>query len=211
MEIHSIGKFLKGHVRGGDVVLIEYPSAYPFEDLVWGEIIPEISHDNQIVVDDFFGIGDLSFRNYIRKISPKDYRRIIEITKHIKVIKIGPGRASYGSIVDEIPLTYEISEFMKNYYDAIRKALVDSIKPLYFLSFGLSEYFYFGKERAIQAILFSRSNLPVEDWTSIYLINKNLVEMPQLAILEDISAWIIDINQEEEYIVKIKKGNGEKK
>jgi len=205
MEIHSIGKFLKGQVRGGDIVLIEYPSAYPFEDLVWGKIIPEISH---VVIDDFFGIGDLSFRNYIRKISPKEYRKIIEITKHIKIIKIGPGRASYGSIVDEIPLTYEMSEFMKNYYDAIRKALVESIKPLYFLSFGLAEYFYFGKERALQAILFSRSNLPVEDWTSIYLINKDLVEKPQLAILEDISAWILDINQEEEkYIIKIKKGS----
>ncbi|AHF80895.1 DUF257 family protein [Thermococcus paralvinellae] len=208
MRIHSIGKFLKSQVRGGDVVLIEYPSAYPFENLAWGEIIPEISHDTQTVVDDFFGIGDLSFRNYIRRVSPKEYRKIIDITKHIKVIKIGSGRASYGSIVDEIPLTYEISEFMKNYYDAIRKALVDSIKPLYFLSFGLAEYFYFGKEKAIQAILFSRSNLPVEDWTSIYLINKTLIEEPQLAVLEDISAWILDITQEEgEYIIRLKKGS----
>ncbi|NJE08060.1 biotin synthase [Thermococcus sp. M39] len=206
MEIHSIEKFLKGQVRGGDIVLIEYPSAYPFEDLVWGKIIPEISQDNQIVIDDFFGIGDLSFRNYIRKVSPKQYKKIIEITKHINVIKIGPGRASYGSIIDEIPLTYEISEFMKNYYDAIRKALVDSIKPLYFLSFGLAEYFYFGKEKALQAILFSRSNLPVEDWTSIYLINKDVIEKPHLAILEDISAWILDIDKEEgKYTIRIKK------
>ncbi len=206
MEIHTIEKFLKSYARGGDVVLIEYPSAYSFEDLVWGRIIPEISHDNQIVIEDFFGIGDLSFRNYIRKISPKEYRKTIEITKHIKVIKIGPGRASYGSLVDEIPLTYEISEFMKNYYDAIRKALADSIKPLYFLSFGLGEYLYFGKEKALQAILFSRSNLPVEDWTSIYLVNKDIIEKPQLAILEDISSWILEIIPEKEgYEITVKK------
>jgi len=207
MEGSQLEEFLKRKIREGDIVLIEYPSRYPLEKLVWGKIIPELSHGNQIIIDDFFGIGDLTFRNYIRTVPPKEYKELIEIAKSLKVIKIGPGMGSYGTIIDEIPLTYEVPEFMKNYYDAIRKASSSAIKPVYFITFGLAEYLYFGKEKGLQVILFSRSNLPVEDWTSIYFINKDVIQNEVLAILEEISPWVIDVvEKENEYKIEIKKG-----
>lgn len=207
MEGSQLEEFLKRKIREGDIVLIEYPSRYPVEELVWGKIIPQLSYSNQIIIDDFFGIGDLTFRSYIRTVPPKEYKELIEIVKNLKVIKIGPGMGSYGTIIDEVPLTYEVPEFMKNYYDAIRKASSGAIKPVYFITFGLAEYLYFGKEKGLQVILFSRSNLPVEDWISIYFINKDAIQKEVLAILEEISPWIVDVVEEgDEYKLEIRKG-----
>lgn len=192
----SIKSVIRKEIQTGDVVIIEYPSGYPMEEIVWGEVIPEISKENTVLIDDFFGIGDLMFRNYVRRLEPPEYKKIFKIVKNIKVVKIGPGRASYGKIVNEIPITYETQIFLDNYYLSINKIMKESIKPLYFVSIGVSEYIYFGKEKALQTLLTTRSFLPVEDWSSIYFLNKDMLSKEALAIMEDMASHVIDIKRE---------------
>jgi len=195
---------IQKEIQTGDVVIIEYPSGYPMEEIVWGEVIPEISRENTVLIDDFFGIGDLMFRNYMRRLEPPEYRKIFKIVKNIKVVKIGPGRASYGKIVNEIPITYETQIFLDNYYLSINKIMKESTKPLYFVSIGVSEYIYFGKEKALQTLLTTRSFLPVEDWSSIYFLNRDMLPKEALAIMEDIASHIIEIKREGEPVLKKK-------
>jgi hypothetical protein len=195
MEVGSLAEFLKKHSTLGDFILVEYPSFYPLGDLVWGEIIPSFSsHD--ILIDDFFGVGDLLFRDYLRKSSPQKYKEVMESTKRIKAIRIGPGRTSYASIVEEIPLTYEISEFMKSYYDALMKLSSHSAKVEYSITFGISQYIYFGKDKALRAILFTRSTLPFEDWTSIYFVNSDILDKQQIAVLRELASNSVRIQKE---------------
>ncbi|WP_293257855.1 DUF257 family protein [Palaeococcus sp. (in: euryarchaeotes)] len=200
----SIKNVIQKEIQTGDVVIIEYPSGYPMEEIVWGEVIPEISRENTVLIDDFFGIGDLMFRNYMRRLEPPEYRKIFKIVKNIKVVKIGPGRASYGKIVNEIPITYETQIFLDNYYLSINKIMKESTKPLYFVSIGVSEYIYFGKEKALQTLLTTRSFLPVEDWSSIYFLNRDMLPKEALAIMEDIASHIIEIKREGEPVLKKK-------
>lgn len=200
----SIKNVIQKEIQTGDVVIIEYPSGYPMEEIVWGEVIPEISRENTVLIDDFFGIGDLMFRNYMRRLEPPEYKKIFKIVKNIKVVKIGPGRASYGKIVNEIPITYETQIFLDNYYLSINKIMKESTKPLYFVSIGVSEYIYFGKEKALQTLLTTRSFLPVEDWSSIYFLNRDMLPKEALAIMEDIASHIIEIKREGEPVLKKK-------
>ena len=200
----SIKNVIQKEIQTGDVVIIEYPSGYPMEEIVWGEVIPEISRENTVLIDDFFGIGDLMFRNYMRRLEPPEYRKIFKIVKNIKVVKIGPGRASYGKIVNEIPITYETQIFLDNYYLSINKIMKERTKPLYFVSIGVSEYIYFGKEKALQTLLTTRSFLPVEDWSSIYFLNRDMLPKEALAIMEDIASHIIEIKREGEPVLKKK-------
>ncbi|MCD6560108.1 biotin synthase [Thermococci archaeon] len=203
-DMVSIKNVIQKEIQTGDVVIIEYPSGYPMEEIVWGEVIPEISRENTVLIDDFFGIGDLMFRNYMRRLEPPEYRKIFKIVKNIKVVKIGPGRASYGKIVNEIPITYETQIFLDNYYLSINKIMKESTKPLYFVSIGVSEYIYFGKEKALQTLLTTRSFLPVEDWSSIYFLNRDMLPKEALAIMEDIASHIIEIKREGEPVLKKK-------
>ncbi|AIF68484.1 hypothetical protein PAP_00185 [Palaeococcus pacificus DY20341] len=200
-----IRELFQKDVQMGDVLLIEYPSNYPIEDLVWGEIIPEIAESSLVLIDDFFGVGDLMFRNYVRKLSPSEYKRFFKIVKKIKVVKIGPGRASYGEIINEIPVSYDTHDFLNNYYMSINKVAKTQTKPLYFISIGISEYLYFGKEKALQTLLITRSYLPIEDWASIYLINKDMLGKEAVALLEELASWVVDISGEEEFKVNLKK------
>ena len=89
----SLTQLLKTHVTAGDFVVVEYPSLYPLENLVWGELIPSLSN-HEILIDDFFGVGDLLFRDYIRKSPPEKYKALMESTKRIKAIRIAARRAS---------------------------------------------------------------------------------------------------------------------
>ncbi|WP_461866453.1 DUF257 family protein [Thermococcus sp.] len=192
MEIKSLRDYLLREIWRGGIVLVEYPSNYPIEDFVWGTLLPTIS-EQEIIVDDFLGIGDLTFRNYLRKESGKGYKTVLDTIKNIKIIKIGPGRGSYGNVINEIPLTYDTQEFMDRYYNCLKRLVVEFGKPAYFLTFGLAEYLYFGGEKAIRTILTLQSVLPIEDWTSIYFINKDLIDRNHLAILEEISSSVLEI------------------
>ncbi|USS40645.1 DUF257 domain-containing protein [Thermococcus aggregans] len=198
METTSLAQFLRTHVSAGDLVIVEYPSTYPLENLVWGELVPSLS-GHEILIDDFFGVGDLLFRDYIRKSPPEKYKLLMELTKRIKAIRIGPGRTSYASIVEEIPTTYDIPEFMKNYYDALTKISSPSTKIEYLMTLGISQYVYFGGDRALRAILFTRSMLPFEDWTSIYFVNSDIMNKQQIAIFRELASKVIKVKKEEHH------------
>lgn len=195
MEVNSLTEFLKIHATPGDFILIEYPSLYPLETLIWGELIPSIS-GSEILIDDFFGVGDLLFRDYLRKSSPEKYKSLMESTKKIRAIRIGPGRTSYASVVEEMPVTYEISEFMRNYYNALMKLFSPSTKVEYSITLGISQYIYFGRDKALRAILFTRSTLPFEDWTSIYFVNNDILDKQQIAVLRELASNSVRIQKE---------------
>ncbi|WP_048058196.1 DUF257 family protein [Pyrococcus yayanosii] len=198
----QVGKIIMDKIRNGDVVLIEYPSTFPSHRLLWETLIPELAEGFDIVIDDFFGVGDLLFRAYIRRITAEEYKKIMDIVGSVKVVKIGPGKVSYGRLVEEIPLTYDVSEFIKLYYPSIRKVISKASKKVVFITVGLSEYLYFGGDKALQTILFSRSSLPIEDWTSIYLLNTSLVPAQALAALEEISPLIISSEPSGKVVIK---------
>ncbi len=193
MEIKSLRDYLLHEIWRGSTVLVEYPSNYSIGDFVWGTLLPSIPEGEQVIVDDFFGIGDLTFRNYLRKESGERYKTLLNALRNIKLIKIGPGRGSYGTVINEIPLTYDTQEFMDRYYSCLKRLVTEFGKPAYFFTFGLAEYLYFGGEKAIRTILTLQSVLPIEDWTSIYFINGSLMDSRHLAILEEISSSVLEI------------------
>lgn len=175
MKPKYIDKMVIDKIRNGDVAIIEYPSTFPIHEFLWGDLIPVLIDNFEIVIDDFFGLGDVLFRTYLRRIPPKRYPEVMEkIMGKIKAIKIGPGKISYTGTIEEIPLTYDLSEFIKLYYPGIREILTKSSKRVIFITVGLSEYLYFGGNEALKTVLLSRSILPIEDWTSIYLLNVDL-------------------------------------
>ena len=203
MEVSPILEFLKKNVSLGDFVIVEYPSSYSLAKLLWGGLIPEIPQE-EVLIDDFFGIGDLLFRDYLRKASPEEYKKAIEATKKIRAIRIGPGRTSYASIVEEIPITYNVSEFMRSYYNALMNLFSVSAKVEYSITVGISQYLYFGGEKALRAILFTRSTLPFEDWSSIYFVNSDILDEKQLAVLRELASWQLKIEKEEgTYRIKV--------
>ncbi len=194
MEMGTLRDYLLREIWRGSNVLVEYPSNYPIEDFVWGRFIPAIPKEEQVIVDDFLGVGDLTFRNYLRKESGKRYKALIDAIRNIKIIKIGPGRGSYGNVINEIPPVYDAQEFLDRYYGCLKRLVTEFGKPAYFLTFGLAEYLYFGGEKAIRTILTLQSVLPIEDWTSIYFINRTLIDAKHLAMLEEISSSVLEIS-----------------
>ncbi|AMM54332.1 DUF257 family protein [Pyrococcus kukulkanii] len=192
MEHDIIAKMIIDEIKNGDIAIIEYPSTFPAHELLWDNLVMSFIKEFEVVIDDFFGVGDILFRTYIRRVSPEKYKRVMEsIVGNVKAVKIGPGKISYSEIVEEIPLTYDLSEFIKLYYPGIREILAKSSKRVIFITVGLAEYLYFGGERALETILLSRSVLPIEDWTSIYLLNLDLAPEKSVAALEEISPLVI--------------------
>ncbi|WP_048150228.1 DUF257 family protein [Palaeococcus ferrophilus] len=202
----SIAELLREEMKSGDSLLIEYPGGYPIEDLLWGQVMPAILQKGMVLVDDFFGVGDLMFRNYVRKLPASEYKTLLRGIRNISVIKIGPGQASYGKILVQVPLTYDSEAFLDSYYGAIRESLRTQDKPLYFVSLGVSEYIYFGKEKALQTLLVTRSSLPIEDWASVYLLNTDLVNGSALALMEELSSWVLEVWGKEGSTINLKKG-----
>ncbi|HDG63983.1 MAG TPA: biotin synthase, partial [Thermococcus sp.] len=100
------------------------------------------------------------------------------------------------SVVEEMPVTYEISEFMRNYYNALTKLSSPSTKVEYSITLGISQYIYFGGDKALRAILFTRSMLPFEDWTSIYFVNRDILDKQQIAVLRELASKSIKIKKE---------------
>ncbi|AFK23353.1 DUF257 family protein [Pyrococcus sp. ST04] len=204
MERNLIGKMILDEIKNGDVAIIEYPSTFPVHELLWDNLILNFIEEFEVVIDDFFGIGDIMFRTYIRRVSPEKYKMIMEnVVGNVKAVKIGPGKVSYSEVIEEIPLTYDLSEFIKLYYPGIREILAKSSKKVIFLTVGLAEYLYFGREKALETIILSRSVLPIEDWTSVYLLNIDLAPEKSVAALEEISPLVIYVSNKG---ILVKKG-----
>ncbi len=190
----------------GDRVLLEYESKIPISQIVWRYITHYILEDEPTIIFDFYGIGDITFRNYLRSISGKEYRRLIESKKNIYIFKIGPGGASYGEVVGQEKVYTGTENFLKVYYTMIQRALSLPRKPKYAVVFGISEYLYFTGSSGLFNLINVISTIPIEDWTTIVLINIDVVDEKQRAILEEISSWVVRLKEEGCEIIK--GGNG---
>ncbi|ASJ05886.1 DUF257 family protein [Thermococcus pacificus] len=195
MDTSTLKKYLLGKANRGDSVLIEYESTYPVEGFSWGFLIPALLERNGVVVADFFGVGDLLFRNYIRRVSGREYSRTIELMRNIKVVKIGPGSASYGGVFEEITPTYEPSTFLKNYHTIISKMSRLPSKPEYVVTFGLGHYIHFGDDDAIRSLITAVSTIPTEDWVGVHFINEGVMRREHLAMLEGISSMVFHVSE----------------
>ncbi|NJE05225.1 biotin synthase [Thermococcus sp. M36] len=189
-------EYLFGKINRGDIVLIEYPSLYPIEEFSWGFVIPLVTERDGAAVGDFFGVGNILFKNYVRRLSGKKYRELIEMIKRIKVVKIGPGSISYGEVIEEVVPTYSVQSFLKNYYSVINRIGHLPTKPGYFLTFGLGHYIHFGGSDAMKAILTGLSTIPMEEWATIHFINEDLISREHLAMLEEISSVVFYVSNE---------------
>ncbi|WP_297476946.1 DUF257 family protein [Thermococcus sp.] len=187
----------------GEFLLIEYEPTFNVEDFSWGLLMPALLKEGPTVVADFFGVGAITFRNYTRRASGEEYSRIIDLTKGIKVIKVGPGSASYGELIEELAPAYEAQTFLRNYHSLIGRVSRLPVKPRYLVTFGLGHYVHFGGDAAILAILTAVSTLPVEDLLSVHLINRDVIRRDHLAILEGLASAVFELSSEG---VKIRKG-----
>ncbi|ASJ13082.1 MULTISPECIES: DUF257 family protein [Thermococcus] len=203
METSVFEKYLFGRAERGDTVLIEYPPTYPLGKFSWGFLIPSLIERGGVVIGDFFGIGDLLFRNYIRRVSGKEYSDIIELIKKIKVVKIGPGSASYGEVIEEVVPVYDSHSFLKNYHTVVNRMTHSPTKPEYFVTFGLSHYVHFGGDEAMKAIMTGISTIPMEDWVGIHFLNVDVLSRVHLAMLEEMASIVFQLSDEE---VIVKKG-----
>ncbi|NJE85151.1 biotin synthase [Thermococcus sp. CX2] len=196
MDTTVFETYLFGKAQKGDIVMVEYPSVYPVEEFSWGLLIPMLVDRGVVVIGDFFGVGDLMFRNYIRRISGREYSRIIEIIKKIKVVKVGPGSASYGEVIEEVVPVYDSHSFLKNYHMVVNRMANCPAKPDYVLTFGLAQYIRFGGDEAMKAILTSISTIPMEDWIGIHFVNVDILSPEHLAMLEEVSSIVFYISKE---------------
>ncbi|NJE04427.1 DUF257 family protein [Thermococcus sp. MV11] len=205
MDTPIFEKYLLGRASRGDTILIEYKPSYPVEDFSWGILLPALAGRYGVVVADFFGVGDVLFRNYARRISGREYSRVIELIKRIKVVKIGPGSASYGEVIEEVVPAYDPQTFLKNYHAVIGKMSRSPVKPEYFVTFGLSHYIHFGGDEAVKSILTGISTIPMEDWVGIHFINKDVLRKEHLAMLEEIASMVFQVSEEG---LKVRKEGG---
>lgn len=196
MDTSVFEEHLFGRAERGDTVLIEYSPTYPLGKFLWSFLMPRLIERGSVVIGDFFGIGDIIFRNYIRGISGKEYSGVIELIKEIKIVKIGPGSASYGEVIEEITPTYDSHGFLKNYHTIINRMAHSPTKPGYFITFGLAHYLNFGKDNAVKALLTSISTLPMEDWVGIHFINVDVLEEYQLAMLEEVASMVFYLTED---------------
>ncbi len=203
MNVSSFGTYLLGRARRGDMIILEYPSTYPMERFSWGVLIPALMGKRNVVVVDFFGIGDVMFRNYVRGISGGEYSKTLEMIKELKVIKVGPGGGSCGEVIDEIVPTYEPQSALKSYHSVINRLVNSPTKPDYMVTFGLAMYLRFGGDGAIRSLLTGLSTLPVEDWAWVHLVNRNALPDETMAIIEEVSSMIFELSGDE---VTVKKG-----
>ncbi|ASJ10013.1 biotin synthase [Thermococcus sp. P6] len=190
-------------IRRGDNVIIEYGSSYPVEMFSWGFLVPALVERNGITVVDFFGVGSILFRNYVRKVSGSEYSRIIEFLKKIKVIKVGPGTVGYGEVIDERIPVYDPQTFLREYYAIVNRITRFPMKPGYLVTFGLSHYVHFGGDKAVKSLITGLTTIPMEDWVSVHLLNVDVLEPTHLAMLEEMAPVVFQLSDEG---VTLKKG-----
>ncbi|WP_456367307.1 DUF257 family protein [Thermococcus sp.] len=172
----------------GDMILIEYKSSEPIERFSWGELIPSLSNYGVVVVD-FYGIGEILLRKFIRK-SGKEYALILDALRDIKVVKVGPGAVSYGELLTEVSPSYDPQIFLKHYYSIMTRISRLPKKPRYMIVFGLSHYIHFEPDSSMKALLTAVSSIPAEDLVKIVLVNKEILNEAQLSLLREVSTIV---------------------
>ncbi|WP_456366214.1 DUF257 family protein [Thermococcus sp.] len=201
---------LLGILEPGDRALIEYDPKAPVELLLWRDVVPQIVDESSLLVVDWYGIGDVLFRNYLRKAPGKEYQFLIEAKKKVYVFKVGPGHPSYGQKIGEEKVYTDPEDFMRAYYWMIRKAVNLPQKPRHLLILGLAEYVYFAGPQGLQNIIQVTSAIPVEDWITIVPVNRRVLSAAELGILEDIASHIAEFSGEEMRILKGGRGSEER-
>lgn len=173
-----------------DKLLLEYRSLEMIEDFIWGRLIPELIEESTVLVVDVYGVGDVLFRNHIRKAKISEYKPLIQAKKRIYVFKLGPGNPSYGNIVGEDKLRLNPDDFLKEYHWMIRKVLNLPEKPKFLAVFGISEFLLFHGKNALKNIIHTASALPVEEWVTIIPLNVSAVQDEFIAVLEEFSTHV---------------------
>lgn len=189
-------------LQPGDRVLVEYTPDITLRDLEWKEIMRSFVKDGTVIVFDFYGIGDIMFRNYLRTLAGRDYRGLIEAKRNIHVFKFGPGGASYGQLAAEEKVYSDTESFLRSYYSMIRRTLNLPQKPKYSFIFGLAEYLYFTGKSGLYNILHATSTIPLEDWVTFVFLNTEAVGHFERAILEEISSWVLVLKKEGVEVIK---------
>ncbi|WP_297421476.1 DUF257 family protein [Thermococcus sp.] len=205
MDVYALCRYLLGKANRGDTVIVEYEPYYPVEDFSWGLLMPLLVETDSVVVADFFGVGNLLLRNYARRVSGKEYSRLIGLVKSIKVVKVGPGLASYGELLMDISPSYEPGSFLKNYHTIISRVSRLPTKPEYLVTFGLGHYVHFGGDNAVKSLLTGVSTIPLEDWVGIHFVNEAVVRREHLAILEEMASMVFRLSSDG---ITILKGGG---
>ncbi len=205
MDVYALCRYLLGKANRGDTVIAEYEPYYPVEDFSWGLLMPSLVETDSVVVADFFGVGNLLLRNYARRVSGKEYSRLIGLMKSIKVVKVGPGLASYGELLMDISPSYEPGSFLKNYHTIISRVSRLPTKPEYLVTFGLGHYVHFGGDNAVKSLLTGVSTIPLEDWVGIHFVNEAVVRREHLAILEEMASMVFRLSSDG---ITILKGGG---
>lgn len=175
----------------GDRVLIEYTSDVPISKVMWENIIRHILDNETVIVFDFYGVGDIMFRNYLRSVVGREYKKLIGSKRNVYIFKIGPGGASYGEVVGQEKVYVDTENFLKAYYSMVHHALSLPRKPRYAVVFGLSEYLYFTGSSGLFNILNVISTIPIEDWVTVAPLNVDAIDPKQKALIEEISSWVI--------------------
>ncbi|WP_297467031.1 DUF257 family protein [Thermococcus sp.] len=192
MVVKNLEKDVLGLMTPGDVVLIEYHSREPIENVAWGELLPAISDDGIVVVD-FFGMGEILLRKFMRR-GDVDYSRVLELLKELKVVRVGPGTVTYGDILEDIVPSYDPHTFLRSYHSIMSKISRLPKKPRYLVTFGLANYIHFNPENAIKSILTAVSTIPAEDLIVINFVNSDVIKRSHLAMLEELSTAIVEVS-----------------
>ncbi len=201
----SIEEYLLGEVDKGEIILIEHSSRVPIEDLSWSVLMPSLTSRGGVVVLDFFGVGSLLFRNYERKAPGKDYKRLLETMKGLKVVQIGPSVVNYGEVLETIVPSEDSRNFLKNYHAVISRISKLPRKPKYMVVFGFGEYIYFGGDTILKNLLTALATIPLDDWAVLAFINVDVLKKEQLALLESISSAAFHITKGGIEIRKVKR------
>jgi len=210
MVTSSLEEYLLGEVERGEMILVEYSSRVPIEDVICSTLAPALVKKGDVVVVDFLGVGSLLFRNYERKVPGRRYSEILELMKKLKVIKIGPSTANYGELIEALVPSEDSKSFLKNYHTVINRIAKLPSKPEYMLVFGFGEYVYFGGNSVLKNLLTALATIPMEDWVVVAFLNFEVLKPEQIALLEGVSSAAFRITKDGIEIRKVKRrGEGE--
>lgn len=175
----------------GDIVLIKYFFNVFVEKIVWGEIIFFI-YDYGIVLIDFWGIGDIFMRKFV-KISGVEYMKIFDVIREIKIIKIGFGVVLYGEVFEDIVFMYELQNFLRNYYFIFSRIFRFFWKFKYVVVFGFFYYIYFNFEKVLKLILIVVGIILVGDFVIISFVNISILNEVYIGIFEEFSIKVVEV------------------
>ncbi len=210
MVMSSLEEYLLGEVERGEIILVEYSPRVPLEEFAWEILAPSLAERGEVVVVDFLGVGSILFRNYERKTPGKEYRRLLELMKKLKVVQIGPSISNYGEVIESLVPSEDSKSFLKNYHTLINRIAKLPTKPDYMLVFGFAEHVYFGGDGVLRNLLTALATIPIEDWIVVAFINFEVLKPEQIAILEGVSSAAFRLTKEGIEIRKVKgRGEGE--